>query len=89
MLISCISCVILKLHESRREGRKALPKVKEKALKELQADATLVSLAKKWGIDRSTLWRIRHGGEVGHTTIEAFKKAYPDKSIEYYFDFGV
>ncbi len=66
-----------------------MPKVKEKALKELQADATLVSLAKKWGIDRSTLWRIRHGGEVGHTTIEAFKKAYPDKSIEYYFDFGV
>lgn len=78
-----------KIARKQRGGRKALPKVKKKALKELQADATLVSLAQKWGIDRSTLWRIRHGGEVSHTTIEAFKKAYPDKSIEYYFDFGV
>lgn len=66
-----------------------MPRVRDKALDELLEGKTTVELAKAWGISRKTLWQVRKGAPVGTKTLAAFKKAYPDKSIEYYFDFGV
>lgn len=59
--------------------------------KELQGDMTEMDIARKLGICRSHLWRIRKGtSAVGGEFISKFMKAYPNEAFgDYFFDDNV
>jgi|GEM_PF-2510369 len=52
----------------------------------LQGDLTEIEMAKKIGISRSQLWRIKKkNSSVGELFIIKFKKTYPNESFDDYF----
>ena len=60
--------------------------IKKEQIYELQGDMTDTEFAKKLGISRTHLWRVRAGkSKVGAVFLSKFKAAYPDKKIEDYF----
>lgn len=53
---------------------------------QLQGEMTDTAFAKKLGISRSQLWRIRNGkSSVGGEFLSKFKAAFPTESIDDYF----
>lgn len=57
-----------------------------KAFLELQGDISDAEFARKLGVSRSQLWRIRtEKSAVGEDFIEKFMLCYPDKSVNAYF----
>lgn len=57
-----------------------------KAFLELQGDISDAAFARKLGVSRSQLWRIRtEKSAVGGDFIEKFMLSYPDKSVNDYF----
>lgn len=58
-------------------------KVNTEKLYQLQGDLTDEEFAKKLGVSRSQLWRIRNGrSKAGAVFLEKFKKSFPEESIE-------
>lgn len=56
------------------------------AFLELQGDISDAEFARKLGVSRSQLWRIRtEKSAVGEDFIEKFMLCYPDKSVNEYF----
>lgn len=61
-------------------------RINVKAFLELQGDISDAAFARKLGISRSQLWRIRtEKSAVGGDFIEKFMLSYPEKSINDYF----
>jgi len=62
-----------------------------KAFLELQGDISDAAFARKMGISRSQLWRIRtEKSAVGGDFIEKFMLCFPEKSVnDYFFAVGV
>ena len=57
-----------------------------KAVQELQGDISDAAFARKLGVSRSQLWRIRtEKSAVGEDFIERFMLCFPDKSVNDYF----
>ncbi len=58
-------------------------KVNIDRLYQLQGDLTDEEFAKKLGVSRSQLWRIRNGhSKAGAEFLEKFKRCFPEESIE-------
>jgi len=61
-------------------------RINEKAFLELQGDISDAAFARKMGISRSQLWRIRtEKSAVGGDFIEKFMLCFPEKSVNDYF----
>ncbi len=57
-----------------------------KASLELQGDVSDAEFARRLGVSRTQLWRIRQGkSAVGGEFIEKFMRCYPEKSVNDYF----
>lgn len=61
-------------------------RLNEKAFLELQGNVSDAAFARKLGVSRSQLWRIRRGkSAVGADFIEKFMLTYSEKSVNDYF----
>lgn len=61
-------------------------RINAKAFLELQGDISDAAFARKLGISRSQLWRIRtEKSAVGGDFIEKFMLCFPEKSVNDYF----
>lgn len=57
-----------------------------KAFLKLQGDISDAAFARKLGVSRSQLWRIRQEkSAVGGDFVEKFMRCYPEKSVNDYF----
>lgn len=69
-----------------KKGGERLIYIKKDQMFKLQGDLSDTDFAKKLGISRTHLWRVRTGNsKVGAKFLSKFKAAFPDKSIEDYF----